>query len=107
MLRTALVCTAAIMLVAGIAQAGLESMSEADRSKSLAETLRNSGKACSEATRTFYMGKDADSAAYWSVACEGGGPYIVQVPPVEGAKTRIMECELARMIGISCFEKLE
>jgi len=82
----------------------LMDQSEAKRAKLFGEILTESGKAC-VGTKTFFQGKDSENSAYWSVRCDNGKEYQVLVPRSVDAKTRAMECELLKVMGLSCWKR--
>lgn len=85
----------------------LEAQSLSQRAVTLAKLLHQSGKSCGTVTRTFLQGFDKEDAAYWNAACSNGQSYNVKVPANPSAKTRILECEILKIIGTECFTKLQ
>lgn len=82
----------------------LEQMTEANRAATLALLLKQSGESCDKAVRVFKQGADKDNAVYWNVACANGMTYGIQVADDAAGNTRVMSCELLKMLGIECFK---
>jgi hypothetical protein len=62
---------------------------------------------CNKVTRSMYMGKDADAMLYYSAKCSNGAKYIVQINAFsKNISTRVLECNIAKRLGIKCFKKL-
>ena len=58
---------------------------------------------------SMYMGADADDMLYYSARCKNRShKYIVQVDLFSSnISTRVLECSIAKTIGIRCFKKLD
>lgn len=59
------------------------------------------------ATRTFYNGwHEADKEFFWSVDCEDGRQFVIQVKTKTGTQ-QTFDCPAAKALKVSCFEKIE
>lgn len=67
--------------------------------------LHRSGESCYRVTKIFFQGFDKEKSAYWNVKCKNGRAYCIQIKNNTSGSTRIMDCELCRMIGVECFKK--
>ncbi|MFQ5965807.1 MAG: hypothetical protein ACE5KZ_16160 [Candidatus Scalinduaceae bacterium] len=83
----------------------LVEMTTSERNKTFGKLLRDSGESCNSVTRSFFQGFDKDNAAYWSVACSNDRSFSVQFKDDSEGSTRIVDCELLKMLGVNCFEK--
>lgn len=86
----------------------LHSKSKEQQIMALAVAVSGSeyGDSCRVATagEPFFMGVDSDSAAYWNITC-GDKDFIVQLSADTDGSTRVIPCEIASLIGITCYEK--
>ena len=83
----------------------LKQMSPTKRAETLGSLISATEAQC-VATRTFDGGTDDRSgSAFWHVGCANGASWIVQIANDAGGSTRLMECEVAAMLGIDCFSK--
>lgn len=70
--------------------------------------ITTSGNACrGKITEYMFMGSDEKQNGFCTVACADGNNYIMQVKNDAKGTTRILFCEMAEVVGISCWEKLD
>ena len=60
-------------------------------------------------TRTFLMGVTASGRArgyaYWSVGCENGQSYVIQIKPDKKGTAFVADCQVLRGTGRECFKQ--
>jgi hypothetical protein len=54
----------------------------------------------------FFMGIVKESRAHWSVRCDSGKAYQIQILPDVNGKTNIVDCGVLKAVQIQCFKKL-
>ena len=83
----------------------IENLSESERARVMRSAINTSGNPCSDVTTILFKGADRDHAGYWGVACSDGGSWLVQVKDDGVGSSSVMSCEIARMVGVDCWEK--
>jgi hypothetical protein len=85
------------------------SQSLEDRAKQTYEPLLPKMLASEEqcqVTRLFFQGADKNGAFYWSAACQNGKSFQVSVDSNTG-KSRSLDCGVASVVGVKCFESFK
>jgi hypothetical protein len=85
--------------------ARLERIPEKDRAEAMTRLLASEG--CDLVVRDFYQGtRHEDGIAFWSFACQNGRSFMVSVKADMNGSTKIADCAVMKVLGISCFQKL-
>lgn len=79
----------------------LQQRSMAEQAKFLGTSVNAAGHACRPSGSTF-KGMDQDDNAYYTVFCDNGQTYMVQVKPDAGGSTRVLSCDIVRLTGGDC-----
>jgi hypothetical protein len=59
------------------------------------------------ANQTFYMGRDRDHDAFFSIWCSDGGSYEIMIRPDSEGSSKVLECATLEAVAqVKCFEKL-
>jgi len=85
----------------------ITALSESQRSALFSKMLASQDAACTTVTRTFYRGSDKADNAYWSVQCRSNKAYQIQVMPNTTGSTKLLDCAVAKKLGIDCFGKFK
>lgn len=84
----------------------LAGMAEPERRTFFGNYLKNSGEACDSVTKTFFQGLSKQGEAFWNVRCRNGRTYAVMINNDATGSTRILECEVLKVVGGGeCFKK--
>jgi len=60
-----------------------------------------------EIVRTFYSGWQENSQTFfWSLACKDGRQFMLSVDGKSG-QTKRLDCSVAKVAGVTCFEKIK
>ena len=60
---------------------------------------------CDTIAQFMHQGSDKQGSHYWAVRCgQGGGDWIVKFLP-RGDSFRVIECEVAGRLGMTCWER--
>jgi hypothetical protein len=108
--KTALVagCLLTSISSANPAHDKVAGLAESERRTMLAAFLVASGERCAKATKTFFQGSTAEGNAFWNVACEGGGSWLIQINNDSTGSTRILSCTVLKSVGGgTCFTKFK
>lgn len=71
-------------------------------------TVALSKHRCGKVTKNMFMGTDAEGMIYYSAKCKNNQKYIVQINAFsKNISTRVLECDIAKMLGIKCFRRLD
>ncbi len=83
----------------------LSAMPEAQRAQALGNSFR---RGC-VGVEAFPMGMTASGRAkgyaYWSVRCQNGKSYVVQIPPSVKSPIIVEDCSVLEGTGHECFKK--
>lgn len=74
------------------------------RNRKLAETLRKSGKLCTNGIKTFFQGFDSSAKSYWNVRCRQGD-YLLLFPVSKYDGIGIVGCDVVEKAGYPCFAR--
>jgi len=77
-------------------------LGESERRTIFARLLASESSHCTSVSRTFYQGRDAGGAAYWSVQCSGIA-YQVMISDNAGGSSRAVSCDVLKAVGSRCF----
>lgn len=81
-------------------------MPESQRKAFFAKYLTRSGEKCAKASKTFYQGSDKSGAAFWNVACDGGGNHVVLINNDASGSSKVMDCKVLKVLKLTpCFTK--
>lgn len=70
-------------------------------------SIISSGNTCPGVKRFQFNGADKDQAGYWAVSCSDGDEWMVQINNDADASSRILACEVAKMLSIDCWKKFD
>jgi len=110
MVAMKLVAVASIMALAnvlsGAVRAGevrdrMNALSAAERTAALGATVRGVDYSCAQPLRSRYQGTGAGRMIY-IVRCEKGYTYAVSIRDDDRGETKVLDCEMARALGIDC-----
>lgn len=93
--------------LANAAHDKIASLTQAQRSALFVKLLAKEDAACSTVIRTFYRGSDNAGNAYWAIQCNTFKAYQVQVSPNAKGSTSLLDCAIAKALGINCFAKFQ
>jgi len=85
----------------------INALSESQRSAIFSKMLVGEDAACSAVSKTFYRGSDKADSAYWSAQCRSNKAYQIQVMPNATGSTKLLDCAVAKKLGIDCFSKFK
>lgn len=85
----------------------ISALSESQRSALFVKLLVKEDAACATVSRTFYRGSDKSGSAYWSAQCRSNKAYQVQIAPNATGSTTLLDCAVAKSLGINCFGKFK
>ena len=97
----------AMQAVANQAHNTISNLSEQQRSALFSKMLTSEDAACATVSRTFFRGTDASDNAYWSVQCKSPKAYQIQISPNASGSTKVLDCAVAKALGINCFGKFK
>jgi hypothetical protein len=85
----------------------IAALSEPQRAALFSKLLAKEDAACANVSRTFYRGFDKSGNAYWSAQCRSNKAYQVQISPNASGSTSLLDCAVAKIMGINCFAKFQ
>lgn len=85
----------------------IAALSEPQRAALFSKLLAKEDASCSAVNRTFYRGSDNTGNAYWAAQCRSNKAYQVQISPNATGSTSLLDCAVAKSLGINCFGKFK
>jgi hypothetical protein len=85
-----------------VGHAWLLKQTDEARGEMLAGVLEGSGKPCTP-VKTFFQGIDKENQAYWNIRCDSMNEYAIGLPQDPAKSTRILECEMLKLVGSECW----
>jgi hypothetical protein len=83
----------------------MENLSLSDRNRVLGAIVNQANFPCRPSFSEFKVQDERDSSVFYLVTCEGGENYMVQIEADSGGSTRVIDCRIAKTVGVDCFHK--
>lgn len=94
----------------GVGQAGATEIQErvkalphAERAKQFRTVINSSGHPCPTVSWAKYMWRDREGMENYVATCTNGKSFIIGIKADRAGSTRVLDCDVARMVGVDCF----